>query len=117
MLTQPIGYLSRPSCRRSTAQPVAYQLGQVDGSRRTRPWVFDSTERRMQMNYVDGFVVAVPKGNRDLYLASAAKAWPLFKEFGAIRHVECWGDDVPDGKTTDFKRAVKAEEGEIVVFA
>ncbi len=69
------------------------------------------------MSYVDGFVVAVPKGNRELYRASAAKAWPLFKEYGAIRHIECWGDDVPDGKTTDFKRAVKAEADEVVVFA
>ena len=69
------------------------------------------------MAYVDGFVVPVPNGNRDAYRALAAKAWPLFKEFGAIRQVECWSDDVPDGKTTDFKRAVKAEEGEVVVFS
>ncbi len=69
------------------------------------------------MNYVDGFVVAVPKGNRDLYIASARKAWPLFKEFGAIRQVECWGDDVPDGTLTDFKRAVQAGVDEVVVFS
>ena len=69
------------------------------------------------MNYVDGFVVAVPNGNRDSYRAAVAKAWPLFKEFGATRQVECWGDDVPAGKTTDFQRAVKAESGETIVFS
>lgn len=69
------------------------------------------------MSYVDGFVVAVPKANRDLYIAAARKAWPLFKEFGAIRQVECWGDNVPDGTLTDFKRAVQAKEDEVVVFA
>jgi len=69
------------------------------------------------MTYVDGFVIPVPQGNRERYRAAAARIWPLFKEFGAIRQVECWGDDVPDGVTTDFKRAVKAEEGETVVFA
>ena len=69
------------------------------------------------MTYVDGFVRPVPNGNREKYRAASAKMWPLFKEFGAIRQVECWGDDVPDGKVTDFRRAVQAEEGETIVFA
>ncbi|MGH6644423.1 MAG: DUF1428 domain-containing protein [Bradyrhizobium sp.] len=69
------------------------------------------------MAYVDGFVLAVPNANLDAYRAAAAKAWPLFREFGATHHVECWGDDVPTGKTTDFRRAVKAEDGETVVFS
>ena len=69
------------------------------------------------MNYIDGFVAAVPAANKRAYCDFARKTVPLFKEFGVTRMVECWGDDVPDGTLTDFRGAVKAEEGEIVVFS
>lgn len=69
------------------------------------------------MAYVDGFVVAVPSENREAYRLHASEAASIFKEFGATRLVECWGDDVPDGKITDFRRAVKAKDDEVIVFS
>lgn len=69
------------------------------------------------MTYVDGFVAAVPAKNREAYRAHADKAAPLFKEYGATRVVECWGNDVPEGKVTSFTMAVKREDDEVVVFS
>jgi uncharacterized protein YbaA (DUF1428 family) len=69
------------------------------------------------MTYVEGFVLAVPNDKKEAFREHAAAAAPLFKEFGATRLVENWGDDVPEGKVTDFRGAVKAEEGESVVFS
>ena len=69
------------------------------------------------MSYVDGFVIPVPAGKKAQYREMCTKAAQVFKEYGATQIVECWGDDVPDGQTTDFKRAVKAESGEAVVFS
>jgi uncharacterized protein YbaA (DUF1428 family) len=71
----------------------------------------------MIMSYVDGFVAAVPTANRDVYRKHAAMAAAVFKEHGALRVVECWGDDVPDGKVTSFPMAVKRKEDETVVFS
>jgi uncharacterized protein YbaA (DUF1428 family) len=51
------------------------------------------------MTYVAGFVAAVPAANKEAYRKHAADAAPLFKEFGATRMVEAWGDDVPDGRS------------------
>jgi uncharacterized protein YbaA (DUF1428 family) len=69
------------------------------------------------MSYVIGFVTPVPVANRERYVRSAEAAWPLFKRYGALSQVEAWGEQIEDGTTTDFKRAVKLEEGEQVVFS
>lgn len=68
------------------------------------------------MSYIEGFVIAVPAANKEAYRKHAAEAAPLFKEFGVTRMVEAWGDDVPDGKVTDFRKAVQAKDDEVVVF-
>lgn len=67
--------------------------------------------------YIDGFVLPVTPANKSAYIAMAQTAAGKFLENGALRSSENWGDDVPDGKVTDFKRAVKAEDGENVVFS
>lgn len=67
--------------------------------------------------YVEGFVVAVPKDNKQKYLEQARKGAALFKKLGATRVVECWQSDVPHGKQTDFFGAVKAKDNEEVLFS
>ena len=69
------------------------------------------------MNYVDGFVAAVPTANRDAYRQHAERAAKVFKEFGALSVVESWGDDVPEGKLTSFPLAVQRKNDETVVFS
>ena len=69
------------------------------------------------MDYIDGFVAAVPTANRDSYRKHAETVAAVFKEHGALRAVECWGDDVPEGKLTSFPMAVKRKEDETVVFS
>lgn len=67
--------------------------------------------------YFDGYVMPVAEASRAAYREVAQKAAEVFLEHGALRVVEAWGDDVPDGKVTDFRRAALAGDGEGVVFS
>jgi uncharacterized protein YbaA (DUF1428 family) len=69
------------------------------------------------MAYIDGFVIAVPIANKEKFIQHAKKSDAVLLENGATRVLECWGDDVPEGKQTDFWRAVKAQENEAVLFS
>lgn len=69
------------------------------------------------MNYVDGFVTPVPTAKKDEYCKHAQDVAVIFKEYGALSLVECWGDDVPPGKLTSFPMAVKLEATETVVLS
>ena len=66
--------------------------------------------------YVAGLVIPVPAGQMEAYRKWAENGAKFFKEYGCLEIVECWEDFVPDGKQTDFRRAVAAREGEKIVF-
>lgn len=69
------------------------------------------------MSYVDGCVIAVPTASQQQFLDFARRVDAVFVEHGALRVVECWGDDVPEGKLTDFRRAVQATKEETIVLS
>ena len=67
--------------------------------------------------YYQGFVLAVPEGNRAAYVKMADEGWKMFQKAGATGMIETWGQDVPRGKVTDFYRATMAEPDETIVFS
>ena len=69
------------------------------------------------MSYIDGFVIAVPTANKEKFIEHARLGDNVFIDFGATRVIECWEDDVPTGKVTDFRKAVDAKEDESIVFS
>lgn len=69
------------------------------------------------MSYIDGFVIAVPTANKQKFIDHANLGDSVFMDLGATRILECWGDDVQDGKVTDFRKAVQAKDDETVVFS
>lgn len=69
------------------------------------------------MSYVDGIVAAVPTANRQAFIQHSAEAAAIFKEHGAVKVVDCWGDDVPEGTLTSFTMAVKREANDTVIFS
>jgi uncharacterized protein YbaA (DUF1428 family) len=69
------------------------------------------------MSYIDGTVAAVPTANKSAFLEHARASAAIFREHGATRIVETWGDDIPDGKLTDFRRSVQATRDETVIFS
>lgn len=69
------------------------------------------------MSYIDGYVIAVPTENKEDFIEHARMMDSILMDFGALRVMECWEDDVRDGKNTDFRRAVNAKNGESIVFS
>lgn len=69
------------------------------------------------MTYVDGFVAAVPTANKQAYIEHAETSAALFKAYGALSVIECWGDDLPEGKVNSLHTAVMRKDDETVVFS
>ena len=69
------------------------------------------------MTYVAGFLIPVPDENREAYVATARKAWEIFRDYGALQVMEAWSEHVPEGRWTDFRRAVDLKPGETVCFS
>ena len=69
------------------------------------------------MAYIDGFVAAVPTANKKSFIEHSKIAAAAFKQHGALKSVDCWGDDVPDGEVTSFPMAVKCADDETVCFS
>jgi uncharacterized protein YbaA (DUF1428 family) len=68
-------------------------------------------------NYVDGFVVPVPRKKIEAYRRMALKAGKIWREHGALEYRECIADDVKPGKRTSFPQSVKLKAGEVVWFS
>ncbi len=69
------------------------------------------------MAYVDAFLAAVPKDSRQAYTEFSRLSHEVFRDHGALNIVECWADDVPDGKLTSMPMAVKAGPDETVALS
>lgn len=72
---------------------------------------------KKKFNYVDGFVLPVPKKNIAAYKKMAKLAGKVWLDHGAIDYVECMADDVKSGKVTSFPQSVKLKKGEVVFFS
>jgi len=74
-------------------------------------------QRSVEMKYVDGFVVPVPKKNLEAYRRMAKTAGKVWRDHGALEFREYVAEDVKVGKRTSFPRSVKLKPGETVVFS
>ena len=68
-------------------------------------------------NYVDGFVVPVPRKNIETYRQMARRSGKIWREHGALAFRECLADDVKPGKWTSFPQSVKLKPNEVVWFS
>lgn len=69
------------------------------------------------MGYIDGFLAAIPKENKQKFIEHSMVCTAVLKNCGALSVVDCWEDDVPEGELTSMPMAVQKKEDEVVVFS
>lgn len=67
-------------------------------------------------NYVDGFVLPIPRKHLGEYQQAAQKVAAIWKEYGALDYFEYVGDDSKMEGTLSFADTIGAKENEVVIF-
>lgn len=67
--------------------------------------------------YVDGFVLTVPKKNKEAYIKIAKKAGKIWMEHGALAYYETLGDDMKVPFGIPFTKIANAKSTDLVVFS
>jgi len=67
--------------------------------------------------YIDGFVLPLPKKNLKAYKKMAETAAKVWMEHGALAYYECVGEDLAVSFGMPFPKLCKCKAGETVVYA
>lgn len=69
------------------------------------------------MQYVDGFVVPVPKKKVAAYKRLSQKVGKIFREYGVVEYRECVGDNLQVPMGMPFTRLANLKPNETVFFS
>ncbi len=67
-------------------------------------------------NYIDGFILPIPKAHLDEYRKVAKQVAEIWKEYGAIAYFEFQGDDMSLEGTRSFLEAAEVKDDEEIIF-
>jgi uncharacterized protein YbaA (DUF1428 family) len=66
--------------------------------------------------YIDGFVLPVPRNQLDIYKEVVEKVAEIWKEHGALDYSEFVGDDLSLEATRSFTDVTNAKKDEAIIF-
>lgn len=67
-------------------------------------------------NYIDGFVLPIPRKDLDTYKQVAQTVADIWKEHGALAYHEYVGDDMKMAGTLSFPEVMNSREDEVIIF-